>query len=151
MSRILGIIAILVGLALGISWYIHRAKTRAMNSGEVFVREQPGDNAKPQPNATPTTPPSPPQEIATTGPPQTQQPGLEIPTSDTISRNPPNGMAFAGSGKYQLYRQGDITWRLDTDTGWACVLFATDTQWSKARVYQSGCANSGEAHSATGN
>jgi hypothetical protein len=48
-------------------------------------------------------------------------------------------MLFTGSGKYQLYRQGDITWRLNTDTGWACVLFATDAQWRKARVYQQGC------------
>jgi len=48
-------------------------------------------------------------------------------------------MTFTGSGKYQLYRQGDITWRLNTETGWACVLFATDAQWHKTRVYQNGC------------
>ena len=51
-------------------------------------------------------------------------------------------MLFAGTGKYQLYRQGDITWRLDTDTGWACILFATDAQWAKPRVYQHGCGAS---------
>jgi hypothetical protein len=49
-------------------------------------------------------------------------------------------MVFAGTGKYQLYRQGDITWRLNTDTGWACILFATDAQWSKSRVFDQGCA-----------
>ena len=61
------------------------------------------------------------------------------PGSDTISPNPPNGMAFAGSGRYQLYRQGNITWRLDTETGRSCVIFATDEEWRKPRVYKAGC------------
>jgi hypothetical protein len=51
-------------------------------------------------------------------------------------------MIFAGSGKYQLYRQGDLTWRLNTDTGEACVLFATYAQWRQQRVYQHGCGAS---------
>jgi cytoskeletal protein RodZ len=67
---------------------------------------------------------------------------LEVPVSDTIQRNPPTGLIFAGAGKYQLYRQGDITWRLDTDTGRACIIFATDTQWSRNRVYDQGCGAS---------
>jgi hypothetical protein len=65
-----------------------------------------------------------------------------IPASDTIRRNPPNGQIFAGSGRFQLYRQGDITWRLDTQTGHACILFATDAQWSQARVFGHGCGTS---------
>jgi hypothetical protein len=60
--------------------------------------------------------------------------------SDTISPNPPNGMVFSGSGHYQLYRQGDLTWRVNTDTGQACILFATDAEWKKAKVYRNGCA-----------
>jgi hypothetical protein len=63
------------------------------------------------------------------------------PPSDSIARNPTNGMIFAGAGKYQLYRQGDLTWRLDTDTGFACILFATDAQWSMPRVFDHGCAS----------
>lgn len=59
--------------------------------------------------------------------------------SDTISPNPPNGMAFSGSGRYQLYRQGNITWRLDTETGRSCIIFATDEEWRKPRVYKAGC------------
>ena len=51
-------------------------------------------------------------------------------------------MIFSGSGLYQLYRQGDITWRLNTDTGDACILFATDAQWRQWRVYQHGCGAS---------
>jgi hypothetical protein len=64
------------------------------------------------------------------------------PTSDTISPNPPNGMTFSGSGRYQLYRQGNLTWRLDTETGRSCVLFATDEEWKKSRVYKAGCGRS---------
>ena len=62
-----------------------------------------------------------------------------VPGSDTISPNPPNGMVFSGSGRYQLYRQGNITWRLDTETGRSCVIFATDEEWKKPRVYKAGC------------
>jgi hypothetical protein len=60
-------------------------------------------------------------------------------------------MLFAAGGKFQLYRQGDITWRLNAETGQACILFATDAQWSRARVYQHGCAYNPQASSATGN
>jgi hypothetical protein len=48
-------------------------------------------------------------------------------------------MTFSGSGRYQLYRQGNITWRLDTETGKSCVIFATDEEWRKPRVYHAGC------------
>ena len=49
------------------------------------------------------------------------------------------GMVFAGKGRYQLYRQGKITWRLNTDSGEACILFATEEEWHKQRVYENGC------------
>ena len=58
---------------------------------------------------------------------------------DSISPNPPNGMKFAGTGRYQLYRQGNITWRLNTDTGQTCIIFATDEEGRKPRVYRAGC------------
>jgi len=51
----------------------------------------------------------------------------------------PSGTALAGKGRYQLYRQGKITWRLDTDSGEACILFATEAEWHKQRVYENGC------------
>jgi hypothetical protein len=72
------------------------------------------------------------------------QPALGSET-DTIKPNPPNGMVFAGSGRFQVYRQGDLTWRLDTDSGQACVLFATNEEWRKPQVYQHGC-NTSAAH-----
>lgn len=61
------------------------------------------------------------------------------PATDSIAPNPPNGMTFGGSGHYQLYRQGDLTWRLNTDTGETCVIFATDEEWRKTKVYRAGC------------
>ena len=73
---------------------------------------------------------------------QTGQPAQETATiGDTISPNPANGMVFGGRGKYQVYRQGNITWRLNTETGQTCVLFATDEEWKKPRVYHAGCGS----------
>ena len=65
--------------------------------------------------------------------------GMTPPASDSVAANPPNGMTFGGSGHYQLYRQGDLTWRLNTDTGDTCVIFATDEEWHKPKVYKAGC------------
>ncbi len=65
--------------------------------------------------------------------------GVAAPATDTVAPNPPNGMTFGGSGHFQLYRQGDLTWRLNTDTGETCVIFATDEEWRKPKVYRSGC------------
>jgi hypothetical protein len=134
MKRTVWIAAVLIVLVLGIGWYALRSRVRHASGGDASVSQQSGDQTKPLA-----------PEAASTGqPPQSAQPVAQIPgpPGDTISRNPQNGMIFAGSGKYQLYRQGDITWRLDTDTGWACVLFATDAQWAKARVFEHGCATS---------
>ena len=65
--------------------------------------------------------------------------GMAAPATDSIAPNPPNGMTFGGAGHYQLYRQGDLTWRLNTDTGQTCVIFATDEEWRKPKVYRAGC------------
>jgi hypothetical protein len=74
---------------------------------------------------------------------QSMQPAPSTaPGTDTISANPPNGMTFSGSGRYQLYRQGNITWRLDTDTGRTCIIFATEEEWKKPQVYRAGCGRS---------
>src|ERR1035438_628921 len=116
MKRIFLILVLLAAVLLGASWFVHRARIRALNSGDVFVREQPGGNPAPQPP--PASPPSQPAPSNSAGAasPGAANPSLpasaaSAPASDTIARNPPNGMLFTGSGKYQLYRQGDITWR----------------------------------------
>jgi hypothetical protein len=160
MKKIVGLLAVLALIVLGFVWQRHRAKMRALASGDVYVREQPSGSAKPLPASVPAQSPAG-DEIATTATPQPvapaagAQPAPEsipaaVPNTDSIPRNPPNGLAFAGSGKFQLYRQGDITWRLNTQTGDACILFATDTQWHVHRVYQAGCGTHGETTEATG-
>lgn len=65
-----------------------------------------------------------------------------LPASDTVAPNPPNGLAFGGTGRYQWYRQGNLTWRVDTNSGEACVAFATMHEWSNPIVYSHGCGNS---------
>jgi hypothetical protein len=62
---------------------------------------------------------------------------------DTFGPNPPNGFAFAGDGKYELYRQGDLTYRMDTKTGASCILYATMEEWAKPLVYSHGCGSRG--------
>ncbi len=69
--------------------------------------------------------------------------GVTAPATDTIQPNPPNGMTFGGSGHYQLYRQGNLTWRLNTDTGESCIVFATEEEWRKPQVFRAGCKNRG--------
>ena len=64
-----------------------------------------------------------------------------LPTSDTIAPNPPNGLAFGGTGKFQWYRQGNLTWRVNTESGAACIAFATNDEWLKPIVYTHGCGN----------
>jgi hypothetical protein len=65
----------------------------------------------------------------------------EVPQTDTIPPQPPNGVAFASKGRFEVYRQGNLTWRIDTETGAACVLFATNEEWRKPQVYRHGCAS----------
>ena len=140
MNRAVLIFGVLV-LVCGATWYALKSRVRPANTGEVVVSEQP---EKPLQPGLPTDTTEPETREPASVVPFPTRPGpsalAHAPSSDTIPRNPPNGMIFAGTGKYQLYRQGDLTWRLNTDTGWACILFATDVQWSKPRVYNQGCA-----------
>jgi len=62
--------------------------------------------------------------------------------SYTLPSNSPNGMAFAGKGEYQWYRQGNITYRLNTKTGSSCIAYATMEEWRKPIVLEHGCGRS---------
>lgn len=62
-----------------------------------------------------------------------------LPASDSELPNAPNGMRFAGTGNYQLYRQGNLTWRIDTTTGRSCIIYATMEEWQKQIVMEHGC------------
>jgi hypothetical protein len=141
MQRIFRLLLVASAIVIGGFWFVHWSNTRALNSGAVHVRQQPGETAK---SATPpndTTQPAQPQEVASNAGEQPRGPEsvATLPAAQTISRNPPNGVVTAGSGKFELYRQGDLTFRLNTETGDACVLFATQAEWSKNIVYDHGC------------
>ena len=166
--RVLVIVLLVVVALLAYAGYSSYDARRAGVSGQVFSNDSTADRLKAKP-VTQSSQPQEPETIvypattpaATTAPPapvttatagqvspsaqvtQSQQsaPGT-APAGDTISPNPPNGMTFAGSGRYQLYRQGNITWRLDTETGRSCIIFATDEEWKKPRVYKAGCGRS---------
>jgi len=66
---------------------------------------------------------------------------MAAPASDSIGPNPSNGVAFAGTGKFQVYRQGNLTWRVNTESGESCILFATEEEWRRQIVYSHGCAS----------
>ena len=145
MKRIFAILMIVVVFIFGLVWLTHRARTRATNSGKAVVRNQAAGVSKP---GAPATPPAgqksqpgdaSPSVAANSSAAPSAGFALTPPSADSISRNPPSGAVFAGKGKFQLYRQGDITWRLATDSGAACILFATDAQWRNPLVYSHGC------------
>ena len=93
----------------------------------------PGDSSTAYPPASGNAP----VVVPTTGQPGAVPAGL--PTRDTESANSPNGMRFAGTGSFQWYRQGNITWRIDTTTGRSCIIYATMEEWRKDIVMSHGC------------
>ena len=143
MQRIFRFLLVIMVVIVGVVGYFHWSRTRAMNNGEVHVREQPSDTAKSAAPETAANQPAQPQDqpgnATDTQISQNRADVVTLPASDTISRNPPNRTIFAGTGKFEFYRQGDITWRMDTATGQACVLFATEAHWRRTLVYEHGC------------
>ena len=127
---------------------------RAVTSGEVYSNDPSSGKTKSAETESPEArtpspsdivyPPANQPTASATPVGQTSTPGsgigtAAIPATDSISPNPPNGMVFAGTGKYQLYRQGNITWRLDTETGHTCIIFATEEEWKKPKILRAGC------------
>lgn len=141
-KRILGVVAAV--LVLGLIWYAYQRHQLAQaNEGAVTI-----DDSGPPSKATVDAPaPAVMKSVApATAPtvmtsPPAPAPAV-IPASDSIAPNPANGMTFAGTGKFQVYRQGNLTWRVDTESGNTCILFATMEEWRKPIVFQHGCANS---------
>jgi len=154
--KIVGITVLIALVLLGGYWYSHYRATQAANDGETISPDNSVTTSLAPPDSTPA--PAPVNKSAMPGstsvstpskPVITTQTSLKadpdagsLPASDTIDRQPPNGMVFAGTGKIQVYRQGNITWRINTDTGAACVLFATNREWRKPQVYNNGCRKS---------
>jgi hypothetical protein len=94
------------------------------------------NNAAATTNTTPVTPIN---QVVT--PPAAQPVSSPPPQSDSQLPNAPNGMRFTGTGNYQWYRQGNITWRLDTVSGKSCIVYATMEEWQKQIVMAHGCGH----------
>jgi hypothetical protein len=158
--RVLVIVMVLVVALFVYLGYNSYDANRAGLSGDVFPRDSSMSKSRPADGPQTSAPstgqtvvyPAPAVQTVPVTPETTQsQNDAQIPqgqttqdgtsAGDTISPNPPNGMVFAGKGKYQLYRQGNLTWRLNTETGQTCIIFATDEEWKKPKVSRAGCGS----------
>jgi hypothetical protein len=141
-------------LAAGCWWMYGHVKSGVVPAnGDVLSRNEPSDpkdsganlsrDASTAAVSIPAAEPAPAAPTASTPqPPTAQEVPAPIPASDTLPPDPVNGMPFGGSGKYQWYRQGNLTWRIDTRDGTSCIDFATMEEWNKPVVYSHGCAGS---------
>ncbi len=138
-KRILYGLVLIVVLGLCYFGLRNYRQRRAMMSGE--VTGGPSETSSPEPiSPDPSVPlPQPAPATAVPSPPVSRS-ATGAPATDTLPANPLNGMAYSGSGHFQVYRQGNLTFRLNTDTGESCVLYATNEEWRKPQVYGHGCA-----------
>ncbi|GAA3762562.1 hypothetical protein [Terriglobus aquaticus] len=160
-KRIVAAFILLAVLAASYWAYQRHQLAARLRNGDVTtseVRDSDGDiaHATPSRSDTPGTINTEPVAAAKTRNASTQSASLSqlqseataaidnvaAPATDTEAPNAPNGARFAGSGRFQIYRQGNLTWRVNTDDGSSCILFATDQEWRKPIVYNHGCPNS---------
>jgi hypothetical protein len=152
--RILYVLVVVAVIVLAYLGYTRWSQNHAMASGDVYgdagSSDPTADGASVKPAAVqapvqPATYPA--AKTASATQPAVSQAAVpqsaSAPSTDSINPNPPNGAVFAGTGRYQVYRQGNLTWRLDTNTGRTCVLLATNEEWKKAEVYRWGCGTRG--------
>ncbi|AFL87668.1 hypothetical protein Terro_1359 [Terriglobus roseus DSM 18391] len=142
-KRIFGIVVAL--LAVYLIYYAYQRRMISQSTdGSIKIGDTDDATAKdgssnelqtpaPKPRATVENP------LNSTMPAAAQTP---VAARDSIQPNPPNGVAFAGTGKFQVYRQGNLTWRVDTESGANCILFATMEEWKKPVVYHHACGDS---------
>jgi hypothetical protein len=136
-KRILGIVAVVaLGYLMFLGYQRYRANAQRESGAIQMDDTDPRDSASnsdsaPVPRPQPATAPAPAVAAA-----------AAIPAYDSVSANPTNGAAFTGKGKFQVYRQGNLTWRVDTESGHTCILFATMEEWKRPIVYNHGCNNS---------
>ena len=138
-KRIIYVLVLVGVLGLCYLGYNNWRQKRAMATGEVL--SGPSDAASSEPSVplpSPTSAPS----ASTSASPQVSRSTQTTPATDSMTPNPPNGMAYSGAGHFQVYRQGNLTYRINTDSGQTCVLYATNEEWRKPQVYSHGCGNS---------
>ncbi len=140
-KRILGFLVAVLVIVLAV-WAYQRYRAANDDSGEVHS-DSAGTSASNDSGTSDSAPVRTRPAIVQSAPqPIVQNTTMAAPAADSVSPNPANGMTFAGTGKYQVYRQGNLTWRVDTESGHACILFATMEEWAKPIVYNNGCNNS---------
>ena len=133
LKRIVAVVAVVV-----LGYFAYREFTRYKAARDVAAGEVVSDDA----NQPALSPENDPVRQAHGASPQSIPPAvtsLGLPKSDTLAPNPSNGQAFGGTGKFQVYRQGNITWRVNTESGESCILLATQEEWRKPIVYSHGC------------
>lgn len=133
--KILAAAVVLIVLWFGYASYMNWRKSHSMSNGEITSADDAASRSA-------TTSSDTPSSTASAAPSPSTQPIViqpSAPAMDSQQPNAVNGSRFAGSGKYQVYRQGNITYRVDTESGQECVLLATDEEWRKPRVYERGC------------
>ena len=139
---ILGIIVLVIGSIWLYNTYGHKDQ---LGSGLVISHDSDAKDSPEPTTATSTQPPptsaTTPQQPAQPTPQPAAKPSAALPVSDTIDRNPPNGTVYTATGDYTWYRQGNITWRVNSKTGASCIAFATLEEWQKRIVYTHGCRN----------
>jgi hypothetical protein len=145
-KRILGIVAALVIVyALYYAYQRHIASQategaiRDEETGAALVKESDPAPADTSTQSTPVNGSNIVQPTTSVTPSLSGTIAAAVPATDSIAPNPTNGTAYAGTGKFQVYRQGNLTWRVDTESGLTCVLFATMEEWKKAVVYRHAC------------
>jgi len=134
-KRIIGIVVVVIAVVAFYYWYKgHKAAQDAAN-GEIYSNDlTPGSVSRSGETSRAVAKP-----IGTNAGSPSANGGLTMPASDSLPVNAPNGAAFVGTGKFQVYRQGNITWRVNTETGESCILFATEDEWRKPIVFNHGC------------
>lgn len=115
----------------------HRAATDIAN-GEIFSNDLTPGSRTHSGDVTPAIAKPAPVQTVTNADGST----VVMPSTDSQSPNAPEGMHFSGTGKYQVYRQGNLTWRVNTESGESCILFATEEEWRKPLVFNHGCSAS---------
>ena len=147
---IAGLAVLIIGYFALFAYQRYRTNQR-LNSGEISgqdahggnVTTEEGEDVQPRLSRSDTQQ-APPRRQGASSASQTSSASaaMTVQATDSIAPDPPNGMAFTGSGRFQVYRQGNLTWRVNTDNGSACILFATNEEWRKPVVYSHGCGTS---------
>jgi hypothetical protein len=118
-------------LGLAATAYTHWRHNQAVTAGEVLP--EPSDRDPGSRVATPDKP------IAQDLMEAASKPAVSA-LHQALKQSPLAPMLSESSpGRFQVYRQGNLTWRIDTASGESCVLLATHAEWRKPQVYQNGC------------